>query len=123
MRLPLRLSEPTAISRSVRDTRIRDLYRHDQRCHLRHFLLPTEQDTRRYPIAARHLRQPEWRSTGAYQGERSSKPSRSHRSANCSTGADRAAPFAMMERNAIHVSDFFSLPNDQVVEIGRQIAI
>lgn len=32
-------------------------------------------------------------------------------------------PFAMMERNAIHVSDFFSLPNDQVVEIGRQIAI
>jgi len=28
-----------------------------------------------------------------------------------------------MERNAIHVSDFFSLPNDQVVEIGRQIAI
>jgi KUP system potassium uptake protein len=32
-------------------------------------------------------------------------------------------PFAMMERNAIHVSDFFGLPNDQVVEIGRQIAI
>jgi KUP system potassium uptake protein len=31
--------------------------------------------------------------------------------------------FAFMERNAIHVSDFFSLPNDQVVEIGRQIAI
>ena len=31
--------------------------------------------------------------------------------------------FAVMERNAIHVSDFFSLPNDQVVEIGRQIAI
>jgi len=28
-----------------------------------------------------------------------------------------------MERNAAHVSDFFSLPNDQVVEIGRQIAI
>ena len=31
--------------------------------------------------------------------------------------------FAMMERNAVHVSDFFRLPNDQVVEIGRQIAI
>jgi KUP system potassium uptake protein len=31
--------------------------------------------------------------------------------------------FAVMERNAIHVSDFFSLPNNQVVEIGRQIAI
>jgi KUP system potassium uptake protein len=31
--------------------------------------------------------------------------------------------FAVMERNAIHVSDFFSLPGDQVVEIGRQVAI
>ncbi|WP_256559112.1 MULTISPECIES: KUP/HAK/KT family potassium transporter [unclassified Bradyrhizobium] len=31
--------------------------------------------------------------------------------------------FATMERNAQHVSDFFSLPNDQVVEIGRQVAI
>jgi KUP system potassium uptake protein len=31
--------------------------------------------------------------------------------------------FAMMERNEVHVSDFFSLPGDQVVEIGRQIAI
>jgi KUP system potassium uptake protein len=31
--------------------------------------------------------------------------------------------FAGMERNAAHVSDFFSLPNDQVVEIGRQVAI
>jgi KUP system potassium uptake protein len=31
--------------------------------------------------------------------------------------------FAVMERNAEHVSDFFSLPSDQVVEIGRQIAI
>jgi KUP system potassium uptake protein len=28
-----------------------------------------------------------------------------------------------MERNAIHVSDFFSLPTDQVVEIGRQVSI
>jgi KUP system potassium uptake protein len=33
------------------------------------------------------------------------------------------ALFAMMERNASHVSDFFSLPSDQVVEIGRQISI
>jgi KUP system potassium uptake protein len=31
--------------------------------------------------------------------------------------------FALMERNAIHVSDFFSLPSDQVVEIGRQVSI
>ena len=31
--------------------------------------------------------------------------------------------FAVMERNAIHVSDFFSLPSDQVVEIGRQVSI
>jgi KUP system potassium uptake protein len=31
--------------------------------------------------------------------------------------------FAAMERNAIHVSDFFSLPSDQVVEIGRQVSI
>jgi KUP system potassium uptake protein len=31
--------------------------------------------------------------------------------------------FAVMERNAIHVSDFFSLPTDQVVEIGRQVSI
>src|SRR6267143_2232620 len=31
--------------------------------------------------------------------------------------------FAVMERNAVHVSDFFSLPNDHVVEIGRQISI
>jgi len=31
--------------------------------------------------------------------------------------------FAAMERNAQHVSDFFRLPNNQVVEIGRQVAI
>ncbi len=31
--------------------------------------------------------------------------------------------FAVMERNAAHVSDFFNLPNDQVVEIGRQVTI
>jgi len=28
-----------------------------------------------------------------------------------------------MERNAVDVGDFFSLPSDQVVEIGRQVAI
>jgi KUP system potassium uptake protein len=31
--------------------------------------------------------------------------------------------FAFMERNASHVTDYFNLPDDQVVEIGRQIAI
>jgi K+ transporter len=31
--------------------------------------------------------------------------------------------FALMERNAAHVSDFFSLPSDQVVEMGRLVAI
>jgi KUP system potassium uptake protein len=31
--------------------------------------------------------------------------------------------YSVMERNAAHVSDFFSLPTDQVVEIGRQVAI
>ena len=33
------------------------------------------------------------------------------------------ALYATMARNAVHVSDFFRLPNDGVVEIGRQIAI
>jgi len=33
------------------------------------------------------------------------------------------ALFVAMERNAVHVTDFFSLPSDQVVEIGRQISI
>jgi len=28
-----------------------------------------------------------------------------------------------MERNSAHVTDYFRLPADQVVEIGRQIAI
>lgn len=31
--------------------------------------------------------------------------------------------FAMMERNAAHINDLFSLPGDKVVEIGRQISI
>jgi KUP system potassium uptake protein len=35
----------------------------------------------------------------------------------------QAKLFVVMERNAVHVSDFFSLPSDQVVEIGRQVAI
>jgi KUP system potassium uptake protein len=33
------------------------------------------------------------------------------------------ALFAMLERNASHVTDYFNLPGDQVVEIGRQISI
>jgi KUP system potassium uptake protein len=31
--------------------------------------------------------------------------------------------FTVMERNAAHVTDFFNLPGEQVVEIGRQISI
>jgi KUP system potassium uptake protein len=31
--------------------------------------------------------------------------------------------FAVMERNSVHVSDFFSLPGDQVVEIGQLVSI
>jgi KUP system potassium uptake protein len=31
--------------------------------------------------------------------------------------------FAAMQRNAVHVSDFLRLPSDNVVEIGRQVAI
>ncbi|SDR52906.1 KUP system potassium uptake protein [Rhizobiales bacterium GAS113] len=31
--------------------------------------------------------------------------------------------FAAMQRNAIHATDFFRLPSDSVVEIGRQIAV
>ena len=33
------------------------------------------------------------------------------------------ALYAAMERNAAHVTEYFRLPGDQVVEIGRQIAI
>jgi KUP system potassium uptake protein len=33
------------------------------------------------------------------------------------------AIFAAMERNAAHVSDYFNLPRDRVVEIGRQVEI
>jgi KUP system potassium uptake protein len=35
----------------------------------------------------------------------------------------QTALFALMARNGVHVSDFFSLPSDQVVEIGRRIGI
>jgi KUP system potassium uptake protein len=33
------------------------------------------------------------------------------------------ALFAAMVRNAIHASDFFHLPSDSVVEVGRQVAV
>ncbi len=33
------------------------------------------------------------------------------------------AIFAAMQRNSAHVADYFRLPSDAVVEIGRQIAI
>jgi KUP system potassium uptake protein len=33
------------------------------------------------------------------------------------------ALFATMDRNSVHVTDYFALPTDQVVEIGRQISI
>ena len=33
------------------------------------------------------------------------------------------ALFALMQRNSAHVSDYFKLPRDAVVEIGREIAI
>jgi KUP system potassium uptake protein len=33
------------------------------------------------------------------------------------------ALFAFMQRNASHLTDYFRLPADQVVEIGRQVAI
>ena len=33
------------------------------------------------------------------------------------------AMFALMQRNASHLTDYFQLPSDRVVELGRQIAI
>jgi KUP system potassium uptake protein len=33
------------------------------------------------------------------------------------------ALFALMQRNASHLTDYFRLPADQVVEVGRQVAI
>jgi KUP system potassium uptake protein len=34
-----------------------------------------------------------------------------------------ASCFAVMQRNSVHLSDYFRLPSDAVVEIGRQISI
>jgi KUP system potassium uptake protein len=34
-----------------------------------------------------------------------------------------AACFAIMQRNSVHLSDYFRLPSDALVEIGRQISI
>ena len=31
--------------------------------------------------------------------------------------------FAFMQRNSVHVSDFFRLPTEAVVELGRQVSI
>ena len=31
--------------------------------------------------------------------------------------------FAMMQRNSMRVPEFYKLPRDQVVEIGREIAL
>jgi len=33
------------------------------------------------------------------------------------------AAFAFMQRNSLHLSDYFQLPPDEVVEIGRQVAV
>jgi KUP system potassium uptake protein len=46
-----------------------------------------------------------------------------HREDNLGLPRWQESLFSMMERNAAHVSDFFNLPDDQVVEIGRQVAI
>ena len=46
-----------------------------------------------------------------------------HRSDGKGLAAWEEMLFAAMERNAAHVSEFFNLPRDNVVEIGRQIEI
>jgi KUP system potassium uptake protein len=46
-----------------------------------------------------------------------------HRDDGRGLGAWEEALFAVMARNSAHVTDFFRLPRDGVVEIGRQIAI
>jgi len=33
------------------------------------------------------------------------------------------AMFAFMQRNSLHVTDYFGLPTESVVEIGREVAI
>jgi KUP system potassium uptake protein len=46
-----------------------------------------------------------------------------HREDGKGLPAWQEALFAVMERNGSHISDYFSLPNEHVVEIGRQISI
>jgi KUP system potassium uptake protein len=46
-----------------------------------------------------------------------------HREDRKGLPAWQEALFSTMQRNASHVSDFFSLPSESVVEIGRQIPI
>jgi KUP system potassium uptake protein len=46
-----------------------------------------------------------------------------HREDNLGLPRWQESLFSLMERNAAHVSDFFNLPDDQVVEIGRLVAI
>jgi KUP system potassium uptake protein len=46
-----------------------------------------------------------------------------HRIDGTGLPAWQEAIFAAMERNAAHVTDYFNLPRDRVVEIGRQVEI
>jgi KUP system potassium uptake protein len=46
-----------------------------------------------------------------------------HRERGAALPAWQEALFAAMVRNASHVTDYFRLPSEQVVEIGRQISI
>jgi KUP system potassium uptake protein len=46
-----------------------------------------------------------------------------HRERGADLPAWQEAMFAAMVRNATHVTDYFQLPSDSVVEIGRHIAI
>ena len=46
-----------------------------------------------------------------------------HREDGQGLPAWQEALFSTMQRNASHVSDFFNLPSEGVVEIGRQIPI
>ena len=46
-----------------------------------------------------------------------------HRERGAELPGWQEALFAAMVRNASHVTDYFQLPSEQVVEIGRQISI
>jgi len=46
-----------------------------------------------------------------------------HRQRGAAMPRWQEAIFAAMIRNASHVTDYFRLPTEQVVEIGRQISI